>query len=184
MTRAARQTEHVTIRDAQSADFSRVQEIYAHHVKHGLGTFEEVPPDTAEMRRRYEGWRSLGLPYIVAEDDAGVQGFAYGAPFRARSAYRHTVEDSIYVAPEAQRRRIGLLLLETLIERCTTLGFRQMIAVIGDSGNIGSVGLHQRCGFRRVGHLQSVGFKFGQWVDCVIMQRALGTGDADLPPPN
>lgn len=181
MTDPARKLEHVLIRDAHEGDLARIQEIYAHHVKTGLGTFEERPPSLAEMTERFDGYRRANMPYLVAEDGGAVHGFAYAGAFRPRSAYRYTVEDSIYVAPDSQRRRIGYLLLETLIERCTAMGFRQMIAIIGDSGNAGSIGLHRRLGFRRTGQMESVGLKFGRWVDCVIMQRELGRGDSDLP---
>jgi phosphinothricin acetyltransferase len=181
MNDLAQTLDHVVVRDASAADLARVQAIYAHHVDHGLGTFEERAPNLAEITERFEHCCRLELPYLVADNSQGVQGFAYAARFRPRSAYRYTVEDSIYVAPEAQRQRIGHLLLEALIERCTALGYRQMIAVIGDSGNTGSIALHRKAGFRRTGQMDSVGFKFGRWVDCVIMQRELGPGDSDLP---
>jgi len=170
------------VRDAEDSDMPAVAAIYAHHVRFGLGSFEEEPPAVEELRRRRSEVLARGLPYIVATaPDGAVLGYAYAAPYRSRSAYRYSVEDSIYVAPEAGRRGIGATLLAALIERCTALGLRQMVAVIGDSGNLASIGLHERLGFRRVGSLSAIGFKHGRWVDCVLMQRALGSGAADLP---
>lgn len=171
----------VSIRDATEEDLASIQAIYAHHVNHGLASFEEIPPDTAEISRRRDGARSHDLPYLVAERDGAVQGFAYASPFRDRSAYRYTVEDSVYVAPEALGAGIGSALLAELIERCTELGYRQMIAVIGDSGNEASIGLHAKHGFDGAGMMPAVGFKFGRWVDSVRMQRPLGDGDTTLP---
>jgi phosphinothricin acetyltransferase len=171
----------VTVRDAVDADMAAVQAIYAHHVLTGLGSFEETPPDLAEMMARRRGVLDRGLPYLVAEADGAVRGFAYAGPFRPRPAYRYVLENSVYVAADAVGRGIGRSLLRILIERCTAAGYRQMIAVIGDAGNRGSIGLHTAAGFRRVGHLPSAGFKFGRWVDLVIMQRALGPGDGTLP---
>lgn len=158
-----------------------VQAIYAHHVRHGLGSFEEEPPGLDEILARRLGYLERSMPYLVAEDDGVVCGYAYAAPFRPRSAYRHTVEDSIYVAPDQNRRGIGSALLAELIDQCTTLGYRQMVAVIGDSGNRASIRVHERLGFRHAGLLQAVGFKFGRWVDSVIMQRPLGPGATNLP---
>jgi L-amino acid N-acyltransferase YncA len=172
----------VRLRPSEDGDLERIQAIYAHHVVTGLGSFEEVPPDLAEMARRRTATLALKLPYLVAEIDGRVLGFAYAAPYRTRSAYRHTVEDSIYVAAEAARGGIGSALLAELIARCTALGYRQMVAVIGDSGNAGSIGLHTGQGFVRTGLLPSVGCKFGRWVDSVLMQRALGPGDREQPP--
>jgi L-amino acid N-acyltransferase YncA len=155
--------------------------IYAHHVRHGLASFEEVPPDVEEMTRRFDDVRARRMPYFVAVEDEALLGYAYASPYRLRSAYRYTVEDSVYLAPDAFRKGIGRRLLTGLIETCAAAGMRQMIAVIGDSGNDASVGLHSACGFRMTGTLQSVGFKFGRWVDGVIMQRTLGEGDHTLP---
>jgi len=166
----------VIVRDAADADLPAIQAIYAHHVLNGLGSFEETAPDVAEMTRRRATFLAKGLPYLVAEIDGEVFGFAYGAPYRTRAAYRHTVEDSIYVSPSAARRGIGRALLSALIQRCTAIGYRQMIAVIGDSQNLASVGLHESLGFRNVGVLREVGWKFGGWVDCVLMQLALDGG--------
>ena len=166
----------IVVRDASDDDLPAIQAIYAHHVLNGLGSFEETAPDIAEMTRRRAAFLAKGLPYLVAEVDGEVLGFAYGAPYRTRAAYRHTVEDSIYVSPSAPRRGIGRALLSALIRRCAAMGYRQMIAVIGDSGNLGSVGLHESLGFRHAGVLREVGWKFGGWVDCVLMQLALDGG--------
>lgn len=174
----------VAIRPAEAGDIPGIQAIYAHHVLHGIASFEEEPPDQAEMKRRFDDVLARGLPYLVAEDRPGsgaILGYAYAAPYRARPAYRYTLEDSVYVLPGKGGRGIGSALLGSLIDRCATLGYRQMIAVIGDSGNEGSIRLHVRHGFRDVGILASVGFKHGRWVDSVFMQRALGPGDKTLP---
>ncbi len=176
----------VAVRDARRGDLPRIRDIYAHHVLHGLASFEETPPGLAEMTRRFEAIRQRGLPYLVAEAAApgaapAVRGYAYAGPYRARPAYRYTVENSLYVAPGCERGGIGRALLEELIRRCTGLGLRQMIAVIGDSGHLPSIRFHEALGFRQVGQLDSVGFKFGGWVDSVIMQRPLGEGDETLP---
>ncbi len=180
--RAAPRRATPTVRDSEDADLPAIAAIYGHHVLHGFGSFEEVPPGVEELARRRHEIQGKGLPYLVASDQDGtVLGYAYASPYRTRSAYRFTVEDSIYVAPEAARRGIGRLLLQTLIARCTRLGYRQMIAVIGDSGNAGSIGLHQSLGFARAALLPTIGFKRGRWVDCVMMQRALGSG-AGAPP--
>jgi L-amino acid N-acyltransferase YncA len=170
-----------TIRDARESDFTSIQAIYAHHVQNGLGSFEEVPPTLDEMLRRRAEILGHGLPYYVAEVAGTLAGYAYAGKFRARSAYRFAVEDSIYVAPHAQRGGIGRQLLDRLIARCTELGYRQMVAVIGDSGNAGSIGVHAAAGFSEVGRLPAIGFKFGRWVDCIMMQRALGPGQSVLP---
>jgi L-amino acid N-acyltransferase YncA len=166
------------IRDAKPADLATVQAIYAHHVLHGLGTFETEPPGHEEMRRRHAQITGDGFPYLVAEADGRVLGYAYANHFRTRAAYRGTVEDSIYVAVEAARRGVGRLLLTALVDRCSALGLRQMLAVIGDSGNAGSIGVHRACGFEHTGVMKAVGWKFDRWVDVVIMQRALGPGAA------
>jgi L-amino acid N-acyltransferase YncA len=171
-----------TIRDSLPEDMPAIAAVYAHHVRFGLGSFEEEPPSQAELARRREEVLARGLPYLVAADGAGaVLGYAYASPYRTRSAYRFGVEDSIYVAPGGFRRGVGRALLAALIERCTRLGYRQMVAVIGDSGNAGSIGLHEQAGFQRVGLLPAIGFKHGRWVDSVLMQRSLGPGDGTLP---
>lgn len=169
------------VRDSRPEDMEAVRTIYSHHVLTGLATFEEVPPDHQELVRRREDVLGRGLPYLVAELDGRVVGYAYAGPYRLRSAYRFAVEDSIYVDPSQVGRGVGRALLTALIDRTTAAGCRQMIAVIGDSGNAGSIGLHGSCGFQRVGVLRAVGFKFGRWVDSVLMQRPLGNGDASLP---
>lgn len=171
----------ILVRDAAEADMAEVQAIYTDHVLHGSASFEETPPEVAEMLRRRAAIVEVGLPYRVAEVDGALRGFAYAGPYRHRPAYRHSVENSVYVAAEAVGQGVGRALLEDLIERCAGLGYRQMIAVIGDSANASSIALHAALGFRRVGVLRSVGLKFGRWVDSVLMQRPLGAGDDTLP---
>jgi phosphinothricin acetyltransferase len=172
----------VQVRPATPEDIGAIRAIYAHHVLKGLASFEEEPPSETELRRRYDDVTGRGLPYLVADFGGLVAGYAYCTLYRTRSAYRYSLEDSVYVRPDAQGRGIGKSLLGELIRRCEALGYRQMIAVIGDSANAPSIGLHASEGFLRVGTLRSVGFKFGRWVDSVLMQRALGRGDASLPP--
>lgn len=169
------------IRASLPSDVPAIASIYAHHVLNGLASFEIVPPDAAEIARRREEILACGLPYQVAVLDDKVAGYAYAAPYRARPAYRYTLEDSVYVDPAAARNGVGRALLEALLATCATLGYRQMIAVIGDSGNAASIGLHEACGFTRTGLLPSVGFKHRRWVDSVLMQRALGAGDETAP---
>lgn len=179
------ETAATLIREVTDRDMETIRDIYAHHVLEGLASFEETPPDVAEMTRRRDAILDAGYPYLVAETTgmtgATLGGFAYVAAYRSRPAYRHTVENSVYVAKDAQRQGIGRRLLEDLIERCTDLGFRQMIAIIGDSGNRQSIGLHARLGFEMTAVLPSVGYKFGRWVDQVIMRRPLGDGDKTPP---
>jgi L-amino acid N-acyltransferase YncA len=165
----------VIVRDATDADMAAVQRIYAHEVLHGLASFEEVPPTTEELLARRAAVLAAGLPYLVAELDGQIVGYCYATSYRPRPAYRHTVEDSVYVADGAQGRGVGRRLLSVLIERCQAGAARQMIAVIGDSGNTGSIALHSALGFRHVGTFTAVGFKFGRWVDSVLMQRELGS---------
>jgi phosphinothricin acetyltransferase len=169
------------IRPAQPRDLAVVTAIYDHAVRHGTASFELEPPDESEMARRYDGLRAGGYPYLVAETDGGIVGYAYASPYRARPAYRWSVEDSIYIVPQRQGRGIGRALLERLIAEAEAGGFRQMIAVIGDSGNTASIELHRRAGFRLVGTFENVGFKFGRWLDSVLMQRALGSGATSKP---
>jgi len=171
----------LVVRDARDDDMPAIRAIYAHHVQTGLGSFEETPPDVAEMLRRRAVIIDDKLPYLAAEVDGRLAGYAYAGRFRPRSAYRYSVEDSIYVAPEAGRRGVGKALLAELIERCTRAGYRQMIAVIGDSANHGSIRLHAAAGFVQAAHLHAIGFKFGRWVDSVMMQRPLGPGQSTLP---
>ncbi len=171
----------MNLRDATADDIEPMREIYAHHVLHGLGTFEEIPPDAAAMVERVAGVRALGLPWIVAESAGRLIGYAYASTFRPRSAYRFTAEDTIYVAPGHAGRGVGRALLTEILERSARLGVRQMTAAIGDSGNAASIGLHRACGFEVAGVLRAIGFKHGRWVDVVLMQRALGPGDGDPP---
>lgn len=169
------------IRDAIEQDIPSIQRIYAHHVLTGTSSFEEVPPTEAEMAARRQNVLRLGLPYLVADDGGAVLGHAYATSYRSRPAYRYTVEDSVYVAAGQHGRGIGRALLAELIARCEAGPWRQMIAVIGGSDNAGSIALHQRLGFLRVGTLSNAGFKHGRWLDSVLMQRALGPG-ATAPP--
>jgi phosphinothricin acetyltransferase len=170
-----------TIRDAHVHDAPALAAIYGHHVLHGLGTFEETPPDADEMGRRLRSVNSFGLPYLVAVADERVLGFAYAGPFRLRSAYRFTVEDSVYIAPDAIGQGVGRALLSQVVGRCEALGMRQIVAVIGDSGNAASIGLHGDLGFERTGIFTAVGHKHGRWVDVVFMQKALNGGDSAPP---
>ena len=173
----------VAVRDGRDDDMPAIEAIYAHHVLHGLASFEEVPPSLDELRRRRRDILDKSLPYLVAVDESGtVVGYAYAGPYRPRSAYRFTLEDSVYVRPGLVGRGIGRALLRELIERCAAAGYRQMVAVIGDTGNAASIGMHAAVGFRQAGVLRSIGFKLGRWVDGVLMQRALGPGDETLPP--
>lgn len=183
MSAASAPQATIAVRPATSADMPAVQRIYAHHVLHGLGSFEEVPPDLAEMARRFETVAGSGFPYFVAERDGVVQGYAYIGPYRPRPAYRYTVENSVYIAPGEVGRGVGSLLLERLIQAATERGARLMVAVIGDSANAASIALHTRHGFAMVGTIRGAGFKRGQWVDAVLMQRVLGEGTATPPPP-
>jgi phosphinothricin acetyltransferase len=169
------------IRAATPADAEAIATIYAHHVLHGTATFEEVAPDAGEIARRQAEITGRGVPYVVAKADGRLLGYAYAGPLRPRSAYRYTLEDSVYLDPAATGLGLGRRLLERLIADATAIGARQLVAVIGDSGNAASIALHARAGFARVGTLRSVGFKFGRWLDTVEMQRPLGDGDATLP---
>ena len=164
------------IRPATAADLPAITEIYDHAVRHGTATFELTPPDLAEMSRRFGVLREGGYPYLAAASDGRVIGYAYAGAYRPRPAYRFTVENSIYLQPAIHRRGIGMQLLQRLIAELEERGYRQMIAVIGDSANAGSIGVHTRCGFQMVGTHPGVGFKFGRWLDTVMMQRALGEG--------
>lgn len=171
----------LTIRDSEPQDAGAIQSIYAHHVASGRASFELTAPDLAEIRRRRDDVLANGFPYLVAEAAGRVIGYAYANFFRTRPAYRFTVENSIYIAHDAIGQGAGRRLLLALIERCEALGCRQMIAVIGDSGNTGSIALHAACGFRFAGVLRSSGWKLDQWTDTVLMQRALGLGDHTPP---
>lgn len=171
------------IRASSAADTPAITAIYAHWVTHGLASFEVEPPDLTEMARRRDAVLAAGFPYLVAEAPEGLLGYAYASAYRARPAYRFTAENSVYVAPGAGRRGIGLALMEEVIAQCTGAGFRQMVAVIGDSGNAASIALHKRAGFTTAGLLKAAGWKHGRWVDSVLMQRPLGAG-AGAPPEN
>lgn len=171
----------IRVRDAHPQDLPAVRDIYAHHVLHGLATFEEVPPSVEVLATRRAAVLDAGLPYIVAEIGGEVVGYSYATAYRPRPAYRFTVEDSIYVAQDRGGQGIGSALLTELIARCEAGPWRQMIAVIGNSANAGSIALHRRHGFVQAGVLHDVGFKFGRWVDSVLMQRPLGPGAATLP---
>lgn len=162
------------VREAREEDMAAVQAIYAHHVLRGAASFEEEPPSLAEMTRRRSFVIERGLPYLVAELDGAVVGYSYAMPYHDRSAYRFTIEDSIYIDHRFMRAGIGRALLSSLVDRCAAGQWRQMIAVIGDSGNVGSIALHASLGFRHTGALRNVGFKFGRWIDSVLMQRDLG----------
>lgn len=172
----------ISIRPAESRDLSRIAAVYAHAVTNGTASYELEPPSREEMAGRFETLAKGGFPYLVAEDGGGIAGYAYAGPFRPRRAYRFMVEDSIYLAPEAQGRGIGKLLLSRLVEECAALGFRQIAAVIGDgASNAASVKLHERAGFRHVGTLQGSGYKHGRWLDTVFMQLTVN-GGTTLPP--
>ena len=170
-----------TVRPATEADIPAVAAIYRPAVRNGTASFELEPPDDAEMLRRYRALTEAGYPYLAAEIDGCLVGYAYASAYRPRPAYRFSVENSIYIAADAQRRGVGRILLEALIDRCTTKGYRQMIAVIGDSAQSASIGLHRSFGFRFSGTVHSVGYKHGRWLDSVIMQLALGPGDTTQP---
>ena len=169
------------IRDSVPGDIAAIQSIYAHEVLYGIASFEEEPPKRTVIAARRQEILEQGLPFLVAEFRREVVGYAYATRHRPRPAYRNSIEDSVYVAPGFHGRGAGSKLLSTLIERCERGPWRQMIAVIGNSGNAGSIALHGRLGFREVGTLRAVGFKLGQWVDTVIMQRTLGPGFQATP---
>ena len=169
------------IREVSEQDAEAIAAIYGHHVLHGTASFEVDPPDLAEMRKRRASVLDLGLPYIVAEKEGRLLGYAYAGLYRTRPAYRFTVENSIYIDKDAVGMGVGKALLEPLIDLCTRDGRRQMIAVIGDSAHVASIKLHASCGFEMIGTLKSVGFKFGRWLDSVLMERPLGAGDSQPP---
>lgn len=169
------------IRPAAESDLPVVTAIYEHAVRYGTATFELIPPDLAEMTRRFRVLKDGGFPYLVAALDGAVVGYAYAGAYRPRPAYRFTVENSVYLDPAIHRRGIGMKLMRRLIEECETRGYRQMIAVIGDSANAGSVGLHSASGFQMIGTHPNVGLKFGRWLDTVMMQLALGEGASTIP---
>ena len=169
------------IRDATPDDAPAIAAIYAHHVLHGTGTFEEAPPPAEEVAARMARIQAAGNAWLVAEEEGMILGYAYYANFHARSAYRHTVENSIYVRDDVRGQGVGKGLVAELLVRAEAAGLRQMIAVIGDSENVGSIGLHLSLGFKQAGLLRAVGLKFGRWVDVVYMQKALGEADRTFP---
>ncbi|HEY2179541.1 MAG TPA: GNAT family N-acetyltransferase [Caulobacteraceae bacterium] len=169
------------IREAAAADMPAVAAIYGHHVLTGFGTFEEVPPTAEALSARVATVRALGLPYLVAELDGEVAGFAYASSFRPRAAYRFTAEDTVYVRPDALGQGVGRALLGEIIARCEALGLRQLMAIIGDSGNAASIGLHRAMGFSELGVGRDVGFKRGRWLDIVWMQKTLANADGAAP---
>lgn len=171
----------VAVRPATRADIPAITRIYGHSVEHGTASFELSAPDEAEMTRRFNELTTNGFPYLVAAVDGAVVGYAYAGPYRTRPAYRFTVENSVYVAHDSHRRGVGKLLLQALIEACTEKGFRLMVAVIGDSNQAASIGLHEAAGFKHAGVFEDIGYKFDRWLDNILMQRALGPG-ASKPP--
>lgn len=171
----------VSVRPVRPDDIPAITGIYHHAVRHGTASFEIEPPDETEMARRQRTLLDGGFPYLVAELNGTIAGYAYAGPYRSRLAYRFSVEDSVYVAPDRHGRGIGRMLLGQLIAEAERRGFRQMVAVIGDSGQAASIALHRACGFQDVGTLRSVGFKLDRWLDSVLMQRPLGPGDASKP---
>jgi L-amino acid N-acyltransferase YncA len=171
----------IRVRAAVEADMAAVRDIYAHYVLHSLATFEETLPTLEEMVQRRRQRLDAGLPYLVAEGSDGVLGYAYAGSYHERTAYRHTIEDSVYVADGLGGRGIGAALLSELIAACERGPWRQIVAIVGDSENVSSIALHRRFGFELTGTLRAVGFKFGRWVDTPILQRALGPGDAQPP---
>jgi L-amino acid N-acyltransferase YncA len=170
-----------TIRASTDADIAAIAAIYAHHVLHSTGTFETEAPSEADMRSRRADVLGKGLPYLVAVDAGSVVGFAYGNWFKPRPAYRYSVEDSIYLAPDQHGKGLGRALLAELLARCEAVGIRKIMAIIGDSANLASVGLHEALGFKHVGKIDACGWKFGAWRDIVIMQKTMGLGDTQPP---
>ena len=169
------------LRTVSTSDAVSMADIYADAVLHGFGTFEEEPPEPGELWRRAQSVLALDLPWLVAQADGRMLGYAYAAPFRPRAAYRYTAEDSVYVASNVQGRGVGRALLTAVIQACEEKGLRRLVAAIGDSGNVASIRLHETCGFQRAGLLPSAGHKHGRWVDVVFMQRALGSEDGAAP---
>lgn len=171
----------IVLRDVSDADLPAIQEIYAFQVLHGVSSWEEVPPDLPEIGRRRDGVLAAGYPYRVAYQGDKILGYAYASAYRPRPAYRYTVENSIYIAEDAQRSGVGRLLLTDLIAVCTAKGYRQMIAIIGDSNNARSIDFHLKMGFKPVGEIKGIGYKFGKWLDSVVLQLALGEGGGAPP---
>lgn len=173
----------IFVRSISYVDLESIARIYEHHVLHGTATFDETPLSLHEMKERYEKVRAQGLPWLVAEENGAVIGYSYATLFHTRSAFRFTLENSVYIDPAFHRRGAGRALLTELIKRCESQGYRQMIAAIGDSENHGSIGLHRALGFEDAGIYKSVGMKFGRWLDVVLMQRSLGEGAKTIPSP-
>ena len=171
----------LTLRPSTDADVAAITAIYAHHVTHGTGTFETTAPTETEMAARRADVLAKGLPYLVAENDGRVVGFAYCNWFKPRPAYRFSAEDSIYLDPDAAGQRLGNKLLGELAKQAEAAGIRKLIAVIGDSGNVRSIGVHRAVGFRHVGTIESCGWKFGRWLDIVLMEKSLGEGSRSAP---
>jgi len=171
----------VTVRPAGRPDIPAITRIYGHAVEHGTASFELTAPDQAEMTRRFDELTTNGFPYLVAVVDGAVVGYAYAGPYRTRPAYRFTVENSVYVAHDSLRRGVGKALLQALIDACTEKGFRLMVAVIGDSDQAASIGLHAAAGFKHAGILENIGYKFERWLDSILMQRPLGPGASEPP---
>ncbi len=169
------------IEPLRPSDMPQIQAIYGHHVLHGTGTFEEVPPSIEEMQARFSAGAAAGYDWITARDATGVLGYGYYGAFRQRSAYAWTVEDSVYVRDDVRGQGVGRGIVTDLLRRAEAKGFRQMLALIGDSDNIGSIGMHASLGFQRTGTMRACGVKFGRWLDVVIMQRSLGEGDQNVP---
>lgn len=174
-------TVTVTVRPSRDGDIPAIAALYAHHVRTGTASFEEIPPDEAEMAARRAAILAHGLPYLVAESGGTIAGYAYAGLYRTRSAYRFTLENSVYVDAGMARRGVGRALMLPLIAACEAAGYRRMVAVIGGADNRGSIALHAACGFRHAGVLEGMGFKFGRWIDSVLMERPLGDGSASPP---
>jgi len=172
----------IAVRGAEARDVAAIHAIYSHHVLHGFGTFDETPPSLSSFESKWRDNCATGLPWLVATDADEIVGYAYASPFRPRTGYRYTVEDSVYVRDDRRGHGIGTILLAPLLQHCERAGARQVIAVIGDSKNAGSIALHRKAGFAHVGTMKSVGFKLNRWVDIVFMQRALNEGDTSQPP--
>lgn len=172
----------LVVRDATLADIPAFHAIYAHHVRTGFGTFDEVPPSLQDYDAKVRGILATGLPWLAATSGAEVVGFAYASPFRPRTGYRYTAEDSVYIRDDKRGTGVGSALLSQLVERLKALQVRQVVAVIGDSQNAGSIALHRKAGFEHSGTIKAVGYKLGRWVDIVMMQRALNGGETTSPP--
>ncbi len=181
LRRETMKSETVSVRSSREEDIPAIAAVYRHHVLNGTGSFETAPPNEDEMKGRRSAIIARGLPYLVAEFQGAVVGYAYADLYRTRAAYRHTLEDSIYIHPDHVGKSIGRHLLRELLRQCERIGCRQMIGMIGDSENRSSIRLHESLGFTRVGALLAVGFKFGRWLDVVFMQRALGSGNTTTP---